>query len=83
VMRILDLNGLCGTFLPLSKRDIRSRLDEIPHFRSPGGGKLLFRSDEVLAWLEKYRVRPIDLDEAHRVAEELTSGRRQKRKEAR
>jgi hypothetical protein len=80
VTRVRDLNGLCGPFLPLSKREVRARLDEIPHFRSPGGGKLMFREDEVLAWLERYRVKPVDLDEAHRQAEELTSGRRRGRK---
>lgn len=77
--RILDLTGLCGPFLPLSKREVRSRLDEIPHFWSPGGGKLLFRSDEILAWLEKYRVQPVDLDEAHRMATELTSSTSKKK----
>jgi|GEM_PF-4664080 len=78
-VRILDLNGLCGPFLPLSKREVRARLQEIPHFRSPGGGKLLFRTDEVLVWLEKYRQRPVDIGEAYKVAEELTASRGRKK----
>lgn len=80
---VLDLNGLCGPFLPLSKREVRARLDEIPHFRSPGGGKLMFRSDEVLAWLERYRVRPVDLGEVFKVAEALTAGRRREKRAGR
>lgn len=79
---VLDLNGLCGPFLPLSKREVRARLDEIPHFRSPGGGKLMFRSDEVLAWLERYRVRNVDLTEAYKMAEALTTRRQRKRRTA-
>jgi hypothetical protein len=78
VIRVLDLNGLCGPFIPLSKRIVRARLDEIPHFRSPGGGKLLFREDEVLAWLERYRVRLVDLEAAHKMAEELVGRRKAK-----
>lgn len=75
-IRIVDLNGLCGPFLPLSKREVRSHLDEIPHFRSPGGGKLLFRTDEILTWLERYREKPVNLDEAVQIAENLTAGRK-------
>lgn len=73
---VLDLNGLCGPFLPLSKRFVRARLDQIPHFRTEG--KILFRSDEVLAWLERYRVRSVDLAEAYKMAEALTSRRHRK-----
>lgn len=78
--RVLDLNGLCGPVLPLSKREVRARLDEIPHFRSPGGGKLLFREDEILAWLERYRVKPVDLEAAHEMATSLTKGRPREKK---
>lgn len=75
--RVLDLQA-ASEFLSLSPRTLRKALPEIPHFTSPDGGKFLFRSDELLQWLERFRVKPVDLDEAHRVAEELTSGRRRR-----
>ena len=76
--RVLDLQGAAG-FLSLSPRTIRKNLPSIPHFTSPDGGKFLFRADELLQWLEKYRVKPVDLEEAHKTAEALTAGRRGRR----
>ena len=78
-MLVLDLKR-ASEFLSLSPRTLRTHLSEIPHFLSPGAGKLLFREDELLMWLERFRVRPVDLDAAYRQAEELTSGRRRERK---
>ena len=75
--RVLDLQA-ASEFLSLSPRTLRKSLPSIPHFTSPDGGKFLFRTDELLAWLEQFRVKPVDLVEAHRVAEELTSGRRRR-----
>jgi hypothetical protein len=77
-IRVLDLQG-AAAFLSLSPRTIRKQLSAVPHFTSPDGGKLLFRSDELLQWLEQFRVKPIDLTEAYKVAEELTSCRRRRR----
>jgi hypothetical protein len=74
-VHVLDLKA-ASEFLSLSPRTIRGNISSIPHFTSPDGGKYLFRSDELLAWLERFRVRPVDLSEAHRIAESLTGGRR-------
>lgn len=78
MVRVLDLRAAAG-FLSLSSRTLRKQLDTLPHFRSPDGGKILIRSDEALAWLERFRVRPVDLDEAHRMAGELLGRRRRGR----
>jgi hypothetical protein len=81
-VRVLDLNGAIAEIVPgLSKRILRQHLHEIPHFKSPGGGKILLRSDELLQWIERYRVQPVALDEAYRIAEELTGRQRKRRAE--
>ncbi len=77
-VRVLDLKG-AAEFLSLSPRTIRGQLNLIPHFESPGRGKILFRSDELLGWLEKFRVKPVDLAEAHRIAAELATSSRARR----
>ena len=76
--RILDLQA-ASEFLSLSPRTIRKHLPSIPHFTSPDGGKFLFRTDELLQWIERFRVKPVDLAEAHRIAESLTGSRRDRR----
>lgn len=73
--RVLDLQA-ASEFLSMSPRTIRAHLDSIPCFRTPNGGKYLFRSDELLQWLEGFRVKPVDLEAAHEMATELTAGRR-------
>jgi len=76
-VHVLDLRA-ASAFLSLSPRTIRANLSSIPHFTSPDGGKYLFRSDELLSWLERFRVKPVDLAEAHRIAESLTGNRRRR-----
>jgi len=41
-------------FLGFSKRGIRDRLDEIPHYRV-GSKLLLFRKSELAEWMVQYR----------------------------
>ncbi len=76
--RVLDLQG-AAAFLSLSPRTIRKHLSSLPHFTSPDGGKFLFRDDELLEWLERFRIRPVDQDAAFRIAGELTARRRRAR----
>ena len=85
--RVLDLRS-ASEFLSLSSRTLRKHLPSIPHFTSPVGGKFLFRTDELLAWLENYRVKPVDLGAAFAMAEQITSagfrkkGKRSKKEDA-
>ncbi len=76
-VHVLDLRA-ASEFLSLSPRTIRENISSIPHFTTPNGGKYLFRSDELLTWLERFRVKPVDLAEAHRIAESLTGDRRRR-----
>jgi len=76
-VHVLDMRA-ASEFLSLSPRTIRKHLAAVPHFLSPDGGKYLFRSDELLQWLEGFRVKPIDLAEAHRIADALTTPRRRR-----
>ena len=50
--------------LSLSKRTIRNYIrdpaDPLPAYRV--GGKLLFKWSKVEQWLERWRVRPVDVD---------------------
>jgi hypothetical protein len=78
-VRVLDMQG-AAEFLSLGPRTIRANISTIPHFISPGGGKYLFRSDELLAWVEKFRVAPVDLAEAYKIADALTTPRRHGRR---
>ena len=66
--RYMDLKDLAD-YLPLSERNIRSRLKEIPHFRV--GNKLLFKKSEIDDWMQTQRVQNNELDEAMRVADSL------------
>jgi len=56
-------------YLPLSERTIRQHLKTIPHFRC--GRKIIFRKSELDRWMETFRVRDQDLDQAVKMAEEL------------
>ena len=68
-VRVFDMAG-AAEFLSLSRRWIRQNLGTIPHFRP--SGKILFRSDELLLWLENHREKTISIDEAWKTAEALT-----------
>jgi len=48
-----NLNGASG-YLGFSKRGIRDRLDEIPHYRI-GTKLLLFKKSELDAWMLQFR----------------------------
>ena len=56
-------------YLPLSERTIRQHLKTIPHFRC--GRKIIFRKSELDQWMETFRVRDQDLDQAMKKAEEM------------
>ncbi len=66
--RFMDLKE-ADAYLPLSERTIRQHLGEIPHFRY--GKKIIFRKSELDQWMETFRVRDQDLDEAMKKAEEM------------
>ena len=66
--RYLDLKG-AAEYLPLSERTIREHLNEIPHFRY--GKKIIFKKSELDQWMESFRVRDQDLDQAMKKAEEM------------
>jgi len=66
--RYLDLKE-AAEYLPLSERTIREHLNEIPHFRY--GKKIIFRKSELDRWMETFRVRDQDLDEAVKMAEKM------------
>lgn len=68
--RYLNLTQ-ASEYLAISKQTIRSRLDEIPHFRV-GSKMLLFKKTEIDTWIEKYREGgDADLD---KVIEEAVAG---------
>ncbi len=66
--RFMDLKEVTQ-YLPLSERTIREHLNEIPHFRY--GKKIIFKRSELTRWMETFRVREPDLDEAMRMAEQM------------
>ena len=66
--RYMDLKE-AAEYLPLSERTIRQHLNEIPHFRY--GKKIIFRRSELDQWMEGFRVRDQDLDQAMKKAEEM------------
>ncbi len=66
--RYLDLKEV-AEYLPLSERTIRQHLNEIPHFRY--GKKIIFKKSELDLWMETFRVRDQDLDQAMKKAEEM------------
>ncbi len=66
--RFMDLKE-AAEYLPLSERTIREHLKVIPHFRY--GKKIVFRRSELDRWMEGFRVRDQDLDEAMKMAEEM------------
>jgi len=66
--RYLDLKE-AARYLPLSERTIRQHLDEIPHFRY--GKKIIFKKSELDRFMETFRVRDQDLDQAMKKAEEM------------
>ena len=47
-------------YLPLSERNIRERLPEIPHYRV--GRRLLFKKSELDFWMQGYREETEELD---------------------
>ncbi len=47
-------------YLPLSERNIRERLSEIPHYRV--GKRLLFKKSELDSWMQGYREEAEELD---------------------
>jgi len=51
--RYFNLTGASG-YLGFSKRGIRDRLDEIPHYRI-GTKLLLFKKSELDEWLSQFR----------------------------
>ncbi len=51
--RYLNLTGASG-YLGFSKRGIRDRLDEIPHYRV-GSKMLLFKKSELDEWMLQFR----------------------------
>jgi len=55
-------------YLPLSERNIRERLPEIPHYRV--GKRLLFKKSELDLWMENHRENGEQLDLKH-IAEEV------------
>jgi len=66
--RYLDLKE-AAEYLPLSERTIRQHLKEIPCFRY--GKKIIFKKSELDQWMEGFRVRDQDLDQAMKMAEEM------------
>ena len=66
--RFMDLKE-AAEYLPLSERTIREYLNEIPHFRC--GRKIVFRRSELDRWMETFRVRDRDLDQAMQKAKEM------------
>jgi len=66
--RFMDLKE-AAAYLPLSERTIRQHISEIPHFRY--GKKIMFRKSELDQWMETFRVRDQDLDQAMKKAEEM------------
>ena len=66
--RYLDLKE-AAEYLPLSERTIRQHLNEIPHFRC--GRKIVFKKSELDQWMEGFRVRDQDLEQAMKKAEEM------------
>ena len=66
--RYMDLKE-AAEYLPLSERTIRQHLNEIPHFRY--GKKIIFRRSELDQWIEGFRVRDQDLDQAMKMAKEM------------
>jgi len=63
----VDLKRLANR-LSLSPRSIRERVNDsaapLPAYRV--GGKLLFNWEEVALWIEKHRIKPIDVDDLTR-----------------
>lgn len=61
----LDLKQLCK-LLPLSARTIRERvhdpIDSLPAYKL--GRKLVFKRSEIMAYLEKHRYKPTDVQQA-------------------
>ncbi len=66
--RYMDLKE-AAEYLPLSERTIRQHLNEIPCFRY--GKKIIFKKSELDQWMESFRVRDQDLDQAMKKAEEM------------
>jgi len=66
--RFMDLKE-AAEYLPLSERTIRQHLGEIPCFRY--GKKIIFKKSELDQWMETFRVRDQDLDQAMKKAEEM------------
>lgn len=59
----------------MSPRWIRQQVrDGLPCLDT--GGKLLISPEDLKAWLERYRVKPVNHEAAFEMAEQLTSGRR-------
>lgn len=55
----LDLQA-AAAFLARSPRWVRGNLSWLPHFRAHN--QILFREDELLKAMERFRVKPVDLD---------------------
>jgi len=66
--RYLDLKE-AAEYLPVSERTLRKHLKEIHHYRC--GRKIAFRRSDLDRWMEGFRVRDQDLDEAVKMAEEM------------
>ena len=66
--RYMDLKE-AAQYLPLSYRTIWGHRKEIPHFCY--GNKIMFKKSELDRWMEAFRVRDQDLDEAVKMAEEM------------
>ncbi len=66
--RYLDLKE-ATKYLPLCEKTIRGHLDEIPHFRY--GKKIIFKKSELDRFMETFRVRDQDLDQAMKMAEKM------------
>ena len=64
----LDLKQ-ASEYLSLSERTIREHLKTTPHYRFRR--KIIFRKSELDQWMETFRVRDQDLDQAMRKAEEM------------
>ena len=56
-------------YLCLSQRTIREHLKSIPHYRY--GKKIIFKRSTLDEWVERFRVRDDDLEQALELAEEL------------
>ncbi len=66
--RFMDLKEVTE-YLPLSERTVREHLKTIPHFRC--GRKIIFKKSELDLWMEGFRVRDQDLDQAMKMAKEM------------